>query len=31
VSSLFEREERFDVLPGDYDAVRDYVMARAVR
>ena len=31
VSSLFDREERFDVLPGDYNSVRDYVMARAVR
>ena len=28
---LFDREERFDVLPGEYDAVRDYVLARAVR
>lgn len=31
VSSLFDREERFDVLPSDYNAVRDYVLARAVR
>ncbi len=31
VSRLFDREERFDVLPGDYEAVRDYVLARAVR
>jgi threonine synthase len=31
VSQLFDREERFDVLPGEYDAVRDYVLARAVR
>jgi len=31
VSQLFDREERFDVLPGTYDAVRDYVLARAVR
>jgi threonine synthase len=31
VSHLFDREERFDVLPGTYDAVRDYVLARAVR
>ena len=31
VSSLFDREERFDILPGDYDAVREYVLARAVR
>ncbi len=31
VSQLFDREERFDVLPGEYDAVRKYVLARAVR
>ncbi|MCX7267575.1 MAG: threonine synthase [Sphingomonadales bacterium] len=31
VSQLFDREERFDVLPGTYDAVRDYVLARATR
>jgi threonine synthase len=31
VANLFEREERFDVLPGNYEAVRDYVLARAVR
>jgi threonine synthase len=31
VSQLFDREERFDVLPGEYEAVRDYVLARAVR
>ncbi len=31
VSQLFDREERFDVLPGEYDAVREYVLARAVR
>jgi len=31
VSQLFDREERFDVLPGEYDAVRDYVLARARR
>lgn len=31
VSGLFDREERFDILPGEYDAVRDYVLARAVR
>ena len=29
VGDLFEREERFDSLPGEYDAVRDYVAARA--
>ncbi|KLE35029.1 threonine synthase [Aurantiacibacter luteus] len=26
---LFEREERYETLPGDYEAVRDYVAARA--
>lgn len=31
VAELFDREERFDVLPGDYAAVRDYVLARAIR
>lgn len=31
LGNMFEREERFDILPGDYDAVRDYVLARAVR
>lgn len=31
VSQLFDREERFDVLPGEYEAVRDYVLERAVR
>ncbi len=31
VSQLFDREERFDVLPGEYDAVREYVLERAVR
>jgi threonine synthase len=29
VGDLFDREERYDRLPGDYDAVRDYVTARA--
>ncbi len=31
LGNLFEREERFEVLPGDYNAVRDYVLARAAR
>lgn len=31
LGNMFEREERFDILPGDYDAVRDYVLARAIR
>jgi threonine synthase len=30
VGDLFEREERFAELPGDYGAVADYVAARAV-
>ncbi len=30
-ANLFERDERFDILPGNYDTVRDYVLARAVR
>ncbi len=29
VGNLFDREERFDTLPGTLDAVRDYVAARA--
>ena len=31
LANLFDREERFDILPGDYNAVRDYVLARAAR
>jgi threonine synthase len=31
IGSLFEREERFEILPGTYEAVRDYIMANAVR
>ena len=31
VAQLFGREERFDILPGEYHAVRDYVLARATR
>jgi threonine synthase len=31
ISRLFDREERFDVLPQEYDVVRDYVLRRAVR
>jgi threonine synthase len=31
IGSLFEREERFEVLPGDYNTVRDYVLANASR
>ncbi len=31
LGNMFEREERFDILPGNYDAVRDYVLARAAR
>jgi len=29
VGDLFDREERYDTLPGDYDSVRDYVTAHA--
>lgn len=29
VGDLFEREEAFDTLPGDYDIIRDYVAERA--
>jgi threonine synthase len=29
IGDLFEREERFDELPGDYDAIADYVAAHA--
>ena len=29
IGSLFEREERFEILPGTYDAVRDYIFANA--
>ncbi len=29
LGNLFDREERFDRLPGDYAAVRDYVLERA--
>ena len=29
VGNLFDREERFDRLPGDYDAVKAYVLERA--
>jgi threonine synthase len=31
VGNLFDREERFDLLPSDYGAVRDYVLANAAR
>jgi threonine synthase len=29
MGNLFDREERFDVLPSDYDAVRGFVLDRA--
>ena len=29
IGNLFEREERYDTLPSDYEAVRDYVAQRA--
>ena len=31
VGDLFERKERYDVLPGDYVAVRDHILAHAAR
>lgn len=31
IGNLFDREERFDVLPGDYAAVRDFVLTHAAR
>lgn len=31
VGNLFDREERFIVLPGDYGAVRDHVLSNAAR
>ncbi len=31
IGSLFEREEQFVILPGTYEAVRDHIMANAVR
>jgi threonine synthase len=31
VGNLFDREERFETLPGDYAAVRDYVLSHAAR
>ena len=30
VGHLFEREERFDILPADYDAVKDFIAGKAV-
>ena len=31
IGNLFEREERYEILPGDYATVRDYILAKAVR
>ena len=31
VGDLFALEERFETLPADYDAVRDYISAKATR
>ncbi|NJM50040.1 MAG: threonine synthase [Sphingomonadales bacterium] len=31
VGNLFEREERYEILPGDYAAVREYILSKAVR
>ena len=31
LGNLFEREERYTKLPGDYDAVKAFVLAEAAR
>lgn len=31
IATLFDREERFEILPGDYETVRDFVLAKAAR
>ena len=31
IGTLFEREERFEILPGDYAKVRGYILSKAVR
>ena len=31
LANLFEREERFDILTGDYETVRNHILAKAVR
>ena len=31
IATLFDREERYDILPGDYGAVRDFVLANAAK
>ncbi len=31
IGSLFDREERFEILPGDYGSVRDYILGKAAR
>ena len=31
MADLFEREERYERLPGDYDAVKAFVLAEAAR
>jgi threonine synthase len=31
IGTLFEREERYEILPGDYHKVRSYILAKAVR
>ena len=31
MGNLMEREERYEVLPADYDTVRDYIGANATR
>lgn len=31
IATLFDREERYEILPGDYGAVRDFVLANAAK
>jgi threonine synthase len=31
IGTLFEREERYEILPGDYAKVRGYILSKAVR
>ncbi len=31
VGNLFEREERFEILPGDYNKIRSYILSKAAR
>jgi threonine synthase len=31
IGNLFEREERFEILPGDYGKIRSYILSKAAR